>query len=145
MITYKVAGIESIDIIKPLVKKLCDYHKGISSYFSKEFEVDNYDQRKNLISSKENVQLTIAHKDDEPVAYLVASVDGSEGTIESLYVDDDYRGYAIGDTLMSLSLDWIRKHEPESIKISVAYGNQVLSFYEKFGFYPRSIILKDLN
>jgi ribosomal protein S18 acetylase RimI-like enzyme len=145
MITYKVTGIESIDIIKPLVAKLSDYHKDISSYFSKDFEVDNYDQKKSFISEKQNVQLTIAHDEDEPIAYLVASVHGNEGTIESLYVDDNYRGYAIGDTLMSLSLDWIKKHEPECIKISVAYGNQVLSFYEKFGFYPRSIILKDIN
>ena len=145
MITYKVTGIESIDTIKPLVAKLSDYHKDISSYFSKDFEVDNYDQKKSFISEKQNVQLTIAHDEDEPVAYLVASVHGNEGTIESLYVDDNYRGYAIGDTLMSLSLDWIKKYEPECIKISVAYGNQVLSFYEKFGFYPRSIILKDIN
>ena len=145
MITYKVTGIESIDIIKPLVAKLSDYHKDISSYFSKDFEVDNYDQKKSLISGKHHVQVTIAHDNNEPVAYLVASVHKNEGVIESLYVDENYRGYEIGDTLMSLSLDWIKKHEPESIKISVAYGNKVLSFYEKFGFYPRSIILKELN
>lgn len=143
MITYNIEGIEAIDTIKPLWEKLSDYHKEVSSYFIKDFEGDHYNKRKMLIHDKEQVQITIAHDDEVPIGYIVASVHDDQGEINSLFVDESYRGKDIGHELMTRSLEWIRNFDPEEIKVSVAYGNQVFSFYEKFGLYPRSVILKD--
>lgn len=145
MITYSEGGIEHLDAIEPLVKKLSDYHKGRSIYFSKDFEKSNFNNRKHQLNLKELVRVMIAYDDFKPIGYLVSSVDQSLGTIESLFVDEDFRGRSIADHMMSATLVWIKSFKPEAITVSVAYGNQVLSFYERYGFFPRSIILKDLD
>lgn len=143
MLTYKQLTVNEIDTIKPLWDKLSAYHTGVSEYFRSDFEEDQYSRRKEIIKKKEHVQITMAFYHKKPVGYLIASVDGNEGEIDSLYVDTHYRGSEIGDELMTRSLTWIKSFEPKSIKVSVAYGNQVLAFYEKYGFFPRSIILKE--
>ncbi len=143
MLTYKKLCVNRIDTIKPLWDKLSAYHQGVSEYFRTDFETDNYLTRKEVIKKKEHVQIVIAYYHNKPVGYLIASVNKGEGEIDSLYVDTHYRGSEIGDVLMTVSLEWIKTFSPETIKVSVAYGNQVLSFYEKYGFFPRSIILKE--
>lgn len=145
MINYSNGGKEKLEVIQPLFKKLCEHHLETSTYFSKEFEKDQFNERKKAILEKENVQIILANDKDISVGYLVASVHDNQGEIESLYIDENYRGYAIGDTMMTSALKWIKEKEPKTIKVSVAYGNQVLSFYGKYGFYPRSIILKDIE
>lgn len=143
MLTYKRLSVEELDTIKPLWDKLSTYHEGVSAYFRTDFEKDHYAKRKVIIQNKEHVQIMMAFYHKKPVGYLIASVHHNEGEIDSLYVDTHYRGSEIGDELMTRSLAWIKSFAPESIKVSVAYGNQVLAFYEKYGFFPRSIILKE--
>lgn len=142
MITYKKIEIEAIDTIKPLWDKLSAYHKNVSEHFSKDFEEDNYLKRKKVIQEKEEVHILLAYYHHKPVAYLIASIDDAEAEIDSLYVDTHYRGSEIGDELMKQTLQWIKGFSPEAIKVSVAYGNQVSLFYERYGFLPRSIIYK---
>ncbi|MBN2899334.1 MAG: GNAT family N-acetyltransferase [Clostridia bacterium] len=143
MILYKKVGFDEIDAVKPLWNKLSAYHKTVSEYFSEDFEKDTYGTRKEIISKKEYVQIILAYEGETMIGYIIASMDKKQGEIESLFVDESYRGLEIGDRLMTLSREWIKRFKPESIKVSVAYGNQVISFYEKHGFLPRSIILKD--
>lgn len=143
MITYKKVDIDAIDIIKPLWKKLRTYHQGVSEYFTQDFEKDNYVERKKKLLDKENVQIALAYDSTLLVGYLIASIDKKSGEIDSLFVDETYRGKDIGDELMQVSLEWLKSFQPEDIRVSVAYGNQVLSFYEKHGFLPRSVILKE--
>ncbi len=142
MITYKIIGADAIDIIKPLWDKLSAYHQSVSEHFAKDFEKDNYTKRKKIIQKKDHVQIVLAYYHQKPVGYLIASVDDNEAEIDSLYVETHYRGSEIGDELMKQSLSWIKGFSPEGIKVSVAYGNQVASFYERYGFLPRSIIFK---
>ncbi len=85
----------------------------------------------------------MAYYHKKPVGYLITSVHKNVGEIESLYVDQHYRGSEIGDELMTRALSWIKSFTPETIKVSVAYGNQVIAFYERYGFFPRSVILKE--
>lgn len=143
MITYKKVDIDAIDLVIPLWKKLRTYHKGVSEYFTQDFEKDNYIERKKMLLAKENIQIALAYDSSLLIGYLIASIDSKSGEIESLFVDETYRGMDIGDELMRLSLEWIRSFQPEDIKVSVAYGNQVMAFYEKHGFLPRSVILKE--
>jgi ribosomal protein S18 acetylase RimI-like enzyme len=58
--------------------------------------------------------------------------------IESLYVLADYRHCGIARELTEKSLNWLIENGCQSIELDVAVGNEeVLPFYEKFGFYPR--------
>ncbi|WP_408634775.1 GNAT family N-acetyltransferase [Paenibacillus zanthoxyli] len=67
---------------------------------------------------------------------------GNRGELDSIFVLQDYRGYGIGQELMTLSLDWLKTNSAKTIAISVLFGNdEALPFYEKFGFYPRTYVL----
>ena len=47
---------------------------------------------------------------------------------------------------MKESLEWLAINAVESVPVSVAIGNEdVLPFYESFGFMPRSIRLQLTN
>lgn len=142
MINYEIGGLELMPKIKPLWQHLSQYHQNVSEYFKEDFFDDKYDLRHDHLQSKSNVHIVLACDNDEPIGYLVSSVHGANGEIDSLFIQQDYRGQAIGETLMMISLDWINSFLPEHIRVSVAVGNQVQSFYEKFGFYPRSMIMK---
>jgi len=44
---------------------------------------------------------------------------------------------------MRQTLDWFKKHNVDNISISVLFGNeQALQVYKKYGFYPRTYLLK---
>lgn len=43
--------------------------------------------------------------------------------------------------LMNSAMEWFEKNHINEIELTVVYGNDAVSFYEKLGFYPRSIIM----
>lgn len=54
--------------------------------------------------------------------------------------------YGIGDKLMCRALDWLDFNNCKSKIIGVAEGNDsVIKFYEKYGFYTKTIILQQLK
>ncbi|MBN2796391.1 MAG: GNAT family N-acetyltransferase [Clostridia bacterium] len=142
MIHYIKAGFEGMMMIKPLWNKLRDYHKHVSQFFTEDFHMDNFQKRAELISNKEHIQILVAYDDETPVGYLIASVHDQQGEIDSLFIEESYRGQEIGEYMMLETIAWMKSFRPTAIVVSVAYGNQVMPFYEKFGFLPRSVILK---
>ncbi len=141
MITYTYGDKNNIDSIEPLFKKLSRYHEGVSKHFAKEFDSITFDERKGQIASKTKVKIITARDNNKAIGYIIASINKGIGEVESLFIDDGYRGKSVGDFMMKEVLSWMNVSCKE-VKVSVAYGNQVITFYEKFGFYPRSIILK---
>ncbi len=66
------------------------------------------------------------------------------GEVDSIYVKEGYRSQGIGDQLMKRALIWMEENGTESKKIMVTVGNQeVLAFYQRYGFRPRSIIMEE--
>ncbi|MCB2306640.1 GNAT family N-acetyltransferase [Clostridium estertheticum] len=43
--------------------------------------------------------------------------------------------------LMSSAMEWFGENHINDIELTVVYGNEAVSFYQKLGFYPRSIIM----
>ena len=88
--------------------------------------------------------LDIAVAGGRNVGYLVSAItpDGTGG-IESIYIENDFRGQAIGDRLMRKALDWLDSMKVHTRLIDVAVGNErAYKFYARFGFYPRVVTLK---
>jgi len=78
--------------------------------------------------------------------YCIASLDGYEGEIDSIYVKKERRKSGIGATLMKECLEWLKKNGSERIKVVVAYGNEdVFDFYKKFELFPRATTLTTLQ
>lgn len=142
-ITYKEGSKDFIDNIKPLWEALAKHHQEKSLHFGSFFDHFNFEMRKPYFEKSENLKIIIAYKDEEAIGYIVSSVTGKKAEIESLYIKNDYRGLKIGDEFMSRSLNWIETFDVNKTILGVSVGNDdVFSFYEKYGFYPRTSILE---
>lgn len=142
---YECGKEELFSLVKPLWRELSIYHQGVSEYFEEDFYDDKYERRIPRMLHKEDIFVMVAKKENHAIAYIIASIDDGQGEIESLYVCPEHRGCEVGEKLMTSAMSWLYNQAPETIRVSVAFGNQVVPFYEKFGFYPRSMILMDKN
>jgi ribosomal protein S18 acetylase RimI-like enzyme len=84
---------------------------------------------------------------NQPVGYCVTTIsDERVGEIDSIYVEREYRRHRIADTLMKRALSWLDGHSVLRRVLTVAGGNeQVLEFYARYGFYPRSTVLEQIT
>jgi ribosomal protein S18 acetylase RimI-like enzyme len=84
---------------------------------------------------------------DVPVGYCVSTLNLSKvGEIESIYVDENFRHLGIGDTLIRKALSWMDSKGAISKVVEVGAGNeQVFSFCERYGFFPRKTVLKQVT
>lgn len=142
MINIVSGSMKCFDELRGMMNALTDYHQGVSTFFSNDFKESQIYDRKQSLLIKDQVKIFIAYEQKVKVGYLMTSIHKGIGCIESLYVDPNHRGKSIGDQLMDRGLNWLKNNAIDQIQVSVAYGNDVLPFYEKFGLYPRSIILK---
>jgi GNAT superfamily N-acetyltransferase len=87
---------------------------------------------------KLHIQLVYASNHQDPIGFCITSLSSDRiGEVEALYVLDKYQGNKLGAKLMQTSLQWLEENNALEQKLIVATGNeQVLSFYQKFDFYP---------
>ncbi|MBN2879055.1 MAG: GNAT family N-acetyltransferase [Clostridia bacterium] len=142
-INYITGGVELVDRLEPLWNKLRLLHSSCSVYFSDAFLSVSYNDRKvSFLDENKKLFIIIAHCEGIDIGYCAASVSSNKGEIESIYIDEDYRGQKIGTELTKQSLDWIAQNGVENSELYVAVGNErALKFYEQFDFYPRTIKL----
>ncbi len=132
-----------LDRIKPLWESLNAYHLSKSTSFKKHFSTFTFERRMETLGRRDHLIAFVAEDNDKPVGYCIASVDGVLGEIDSLFVKEAYRGKGIGEGLMTFGLNWLEEHDCETIRVSIAEGNQdVLDFYRKFGFAERMIVMQ---
>lgn len=148
-ISYIELGKEKIDEIKPLWEELNDHHGDLSTHFSEKHEKFSFsDRKKQILKKSENGTLRIdIAKDNNTnnyVGYCISSIsDELVGEVDSIYLKEKYRSSGIGKQLMNRALEWMGDEGVNDKKVVVAVGNEeLLSFYEKYGFYPRHIILE---
>ncbi len=151
-IEYSEADQSEMDVIGPLWQKLRSYHEVCSPHFSEHFARMTFDLRKKRLLEKSRsgtlrIDLARDVQTGVLVGYCVSTVTGDkQGEIESIYVEQDYRRSGIGDSLMKRTLRWM-DNMPVSKKIVVAaVGNEeALSFYSRYGFYPRITTLEQVE
>jgi len=146
-ITYISGNQGLLDEIQPLWEGLNRHHETVSPHFKDNFAAFTFAERKRRLLVKylhEDLRIDLAICDDRPVGYIIsgASEDGT-GEIESVYIEEDYRGMNVGDELMRQALGWLDKREVHSKVIDVAVGNEsAYKFYARYGFFPRVTRLK---
>lgn len=144
MITYKIGTVDELESIKDLWEAQRDFHGEISTHFSEKFQsLDFESRRKSLSVDGKKVHLVVAN-DEDPIGYCISMMDAqNNGEVFSLFVKPEYRGKQIGETLMTVAMNWLHKQQPNKIHLSVAVGNEkVMSFYEKFGFKSFTISME---
>lgn len=145
MIQFTEISVTDIDIIKPLWEKLREHQSSKSVNFGDDLKSVTWERRKNeLTGANKRLKIFIATKDDKHIGYCISSITNEgKGEIDSLFIDDNYRKKGMGSEFMERALQWFDENGIKDIYISVFVGNEeVLGFYGKFGFAPRSIYLK---
>jgi [ribosomal protein S5]-alanine N-acetyltransferase len=148
-IEYIESNQDALDLIRPLWQKLIEHHKALSRYFKDHYSKVNFDMRKEQLLNKSaggKLQVDLARDPATGayVGYCVTSLNSEkQGEIESIFVEKDYRGYGVGERLMTRAMGWLETMAAKKIILGVGEGNEnVFSFYRRFGFYPRSTILE---
>jgi ribosomal protein S18 acetylase RimI-like enzyme len=141
-------GTELLDSVQPLWEKLNKYHESKSIYFKDVFKNFTFETRKSKFISNDNISVNIdLIKDmnsDSYIGYCISTLDKHlSGEIDSLFIDEKYHGFGLGDNLMKRALLWLDSNHAVKKVIGVASGNEgVLDFYKHYGFYKRSVILE---
>ena len=72
-------------------------------------------------------------------------MDNTIGEIDSIFIEDKYRGQGIGKELMKNAINWLHSKNVSIQKILVGVGNEkVIEYYREFGFYPLHIVLQKI-
>ena len=146
-ITFTSGGAELLDDIQPLWEELNQHHALVSPHFEADFHAKTFAGRKAALLQKyaaRDMRIDLAQANGETIGYLISAIttDGV-GEIESIFIDDAYRGKTIGDQLMRRGLDWLDEQRVHTKVIDVAVGNErAYAFYARHGFYPRVVTLK---
>ena len=148
MIRYESGAAGLLPRVAPLWERLKAHHVSCSVHFALDMAAASFASRCRQLRAKAGIRrlrvdLARDGRTGCDIGYCVSSVTRSrQGEIDSLFVDPGYRGRRVGDALMRKALAWLRKKNATSIIIGVVAGNErVLTFYSRFGFYPRGIIL----
>ncbi len=145
-ISYIEVGEEELDKIRPLWEKLIEHVKARSTHFGDWFETRTFGQRKTEFLNKSKrgkLHISLAVDGSESIGYCVSSICCETGEIDSIFVEEGYRSSGIGGQMMKRALAWMEEEQIESVNIIASIGNEeVLSFYQKYGFFPKQILLK---
>ena len=149
--SYKIIDWDPDDLkgIQPTWEKLALYHAETSKYFKNyfsnyPFSIRESKLRKHGENGKTKIDLVIDEITNITYAHCISIIDcNGKGELESIYVDKDLRGMSFGKKLMNRSIEWFKENNIDEFAIEVAVGNEeVLNFYENFGYKPFSYNLK---
>lgn len=141
--SFRYGGLELLDEIEEMWEKLNKHHFDISPFFKEHFSGMSFDKRKQgIIQKSKNHWLRISicmSESNEKLGYCLSSFNSNAGELESLYVEERYRGKGIGRFLADDAFQWFRKHDVREIAVEVAFGNEKAhAFYSKYGLFPRA-------
>jgi GNAT superfamily N-acetyltransferase len=146
---YRIVGEDNLDAIQPLWVKLRAYHSPLLSRFPEAMPPFAFEARKQELlakaaAGKMRVELVSLASNAADIAYCVSTVstDG-RGEVDSMFVEERFRGRGIGSELVWHALAWLEGMEALSKVVTVAHANdEALVFYRRFGFHPRTVLLQ---
>ena len=147
---YREAGADGFDALKDLWEKLNSHHAQISPRFGSELRLRTFEARKQELIAKGDkgrlgADIVTVGSEETGVAYCIStvSVDGT-GEIDSLFVEEHWRGEGIGTELMRRALAWLDRMGATTKVVSVMFENdEALAFYRRFGFHPRTVLMQE--
>lgn len=138
--------LEEIEKVRIPLEKLHKYHNSISKYFSGSYPRITFEERiaayrENAKSGDYRIELLTNSETNNIIGFCIAYSTKVRGKIEVLFVDEEYRGNGFGARLVKNAMKWFEENQINEIELTVVYGNEAVTFYQKMGFYPRSIIM----
>ncbi len=142
---------QSLDDIADLWECLKKHHLERTHSFAEHYLNNTFERRKAELLRKDQLAVFVAGAGEvagegtsaKLLGFCVASVTMDVGEIDSLYTDPSVRNQQFGQRLMQQGLNWLDAQKVKHIRLMVAEGNEdVLGFYEKFGFRKRATQLE---
>lgn len=137
-----------LDLIQPLWEKLNPHHHQQKSDFQEHYVNFSFAERAETLLKKSldgymHIGL-VKNISGILVAYCVTTISSdNEGEIDSIFVEEKYRGRGFGDELIKRALKWMDEKGAKKKTVSVAVGNhEAVAFYERYGFRRRSLTLE---
>jgi ribosomal protein S18 acetylase RimI-like enzyme len=146
-VLYTEGNGKLLDQVGPLWEMLNVQHTRQCEPFRVWFSKRTFEDRRADLLEKlgeGQVHVVLARDGEHAVGYCVSTVSASgKGEIDSLFLLPHYRGQGIGDELMLRSLNWLKMKQAKRISVLIAAGNvDVLSFYARYGFAHRAVIME---
>lgn len=144
-IKFVTIGKDKIIEIKPLWEKLNEIHLKDSEYFKEHFLHFSFEKRCNKFNEidSEDIRIELMIDNGKTVGYCISTIEKTTGEIDSLYIDDAYRGSGYGAGLVENSKKWFKQKNCSKVMVTVAEGHEsVFDFYRKCGFFPRLTYLQ---
>jgi ribosomal protein S18 acetylase RimI-like enzyme len=142
---YRTLDANGIDAVRPLWERLRAYHAPLLD----ERPPFLFGPRKQGLLAKSaagklRIELVSVVSQTPDVAYCITTVSADgRGEIDSMFVEEHFRGCGIGSELVRRALAWLDSVGASLKIVTVAHGNErALAFYRRFGFHPRSILLQ---
>ena len=144
-IVYLEGEQELLDHVGPLWEKLNEIHRKNTKYFQQRYANLTFSARKEALlekvagSSLMRVELAKDVQRDVIIGYCICTVNRQRvGEVESIYIEEAYRGKGAGNRLMENAFQWMDSLGVKTKTMGVAVGNEgTYSFYSRYGFYPR--------
>jgi ribosomal protein S18 acetylase RimI-like enzyme len=145
VITRQIS-LDQIEVLREPLDKLHEYHNSKSKYFSGSYPRLTFEERieeykKNSKIGEYRIELLTDSETNNIIGFCIAYSKKISGKLEVLFVDEQYRRKGLGVKLMDSAMEWFSENHITDIELTVVYGNEAVSFYQKLGFYQRSIIM----
>ena len=132
--------------------KLREYQQVLSPHFPQHYAARTWKARKAellRISRAGGLRLDVAThlETNKTIGYCVSTISrAGHAVLESIYVEPEYRRHGIGDALMRMALRWMDEKHATEKTLTVGVGNEeVLTFYARYGFYPKHIMVEQVE
>jgi diamine N-acetyltransferase len=141
-----------LEDIRFLWEQLNQHMVGCSIGFKWHYLSMTFEKRKLVLLEKAGhgemrVDMAVDKQSTKKVGYCISRIDESKtGEIESIFVNEDYRGLGIGGTLMQKALAWMDEKSAEKKVVAVGVGNEhAFAFYDRYGFRPRKTVMEQIK
>lgn len=136
---------DEVEVIRELWEKNRQYHENCSEYFGELYRNICFDDRIKAfgVFDKETMKITVAKSDEKCVGYCMSTAIDGKGELESMHVDEAYRGNGVGKRLAQKHLEWMKEKNCNVIGVTVSQENEpTIGFYKKLGFYPNTLYMQ---
>ncbi|WP_425618678.1 GNAT family N-acetyltransferase [Anatilimnocola sp. NA78] len=138
-------GWELLDRVEPLWNQQRDFHFNLAPQWKQGMTWAFADRRRTLIAKGvAGHVIAVASINSQDVGYGISTV-MAEGRAEldSLFVAPQFRSQGIGDALLQVTLGWFAERAIDDVAIELLACNKgALRFYARYGYQPRSIVMK---
>jgi GNAT superfamily N-acetyltransferase len=96
-------------VIKTLWEGLNAHHLSKSTHFKKHFSEFTFEKRMEGLNKRERLIVYVAQENRKDIGYCMATIDGLNREVDSLFVEAAHRGRGVGEELMSCALKWLEE------------------------------------